>query len=500
VLDQLQMPLVAQLQICAHQDVASFHTPGHQRGQGTQAVFSQLLGPAALRADLPELPELDNLFAPSGAIRQAQELAAQAFGADQTWFLVNGSTAGVIAAILATCQPGDRLILPRNVHQSAISGLILAGAEPVFVMPTYDADWDIAHGVTTENVAAACAQHPDAKALFLVDPTYYGTCADVRSLVQVAHQAGMPCIVDAAHGAHLGFHPELPPSALQAGADLVIQSTHKTLSALTQAAMLHRQGGRIDPSRISRALQLVQSTSPNYLLLASLDAARQQIATQGYARLSQTLALVAPVRSRLANLPGLTVLEPPKTPSSGFFALDRTRLTVGVAGLGLDGFTADEKLRQAFGVICELPAWQNLTFIFGLGTRPQDADQLVAALATLSAQPGDRAGRGRSEPIGPTALPSISPACLSPRQAFFAPTATVGIGEAIGEISAELVCPYPPGIPVLWPGEVITEGAIDLLQAVRQRGGGVTGCADSSLGTLQVIRRGSESVDTLKGK
>jgi arginine/lysine/ornithine decarboxylase len=497
-LDQLQIPLVAQLQLCAHREAASFHTPGHQRGRGASAVLSQLLGPAALRADLPELPELDNLFAPSGAIRQAQELAAQAFGADQTWFLVNGSTAGVIAAILATCGPDDRLIVPRNVHQSAISGLILAGAAPVFVRPTYDAEWDIAHGLSLESVATACAQHPEAKALFLVDPTYYGTCADVRSLVQLAHRFDMPCIVDAAHGAHLGVHPELPPSALQAGADLVIQSTHKTLSALTQAAMLHRQGSRIDPDRIRRALQLVQSTSPNYLLLASLDAARQQIATQGQAQLSQTLALVAQVRSRLANLPGLTVLEPPKTPSSGFFALDRTRLTVGVAGLGMDGFTADEKLRQDFGVICELPTLQNLTFIFGLGTRSQDIDQLVRALATLVAQREDGRGSDCSESIAPTALPQISTAWLSPRQAFFAPSSTVAIGQAIGEISAELVCPYPPGIPVLWPGEEITAAAINLLQAVRQRGGMVTGCADASLSTLRVIRPRSGAIDTLR--
>ncbi len=230
---------------------------------------------------MPELPELDNLFAPEGVILQAQQLSAEAFGADRTWFLANGSTSGVVAAILATCGPGDKIVLPRNVHQSAVSGLVLSGAIPIFITPEYDPTFDIAHSITPTAVSEALARHPDAKAVMMVYPTYYGVCGDIAAIAHIAHQHNIPLLVDEAHGPHFTFHPDLPISALAAGADLTVQSTHKVLSALTQAAMLHTQGMRVDNDRLSKALQLVQSTSPSYLLLASLDVARYQMATQG---------------------------------------------------------------------------------------------------------------------------------------------------------------------------------------------------------------------------
>ena len=245
------MPLVTALQMCAQRSDAPFYTPGHKKGQGVGRSLIHLLGSKVFAADLPELPELDNLFAPQGAILAAQELAAEAFGADRTWFLVNGSSCGVMAAILATCAPGAKILLPRNVHQSAIAGLIHSGAVPVFLQPEYDRALDIAHSITPDSVSAALTQHPDAKAVLMVYPTYYGACGDVAAIAQLAHQHGIPLIVDEAHGAHFAFHPELPIAALAAGADLVVQSTHKTLSALTQAAMLHLRGDRIDVDRVS---------------------------------------------------------------------------------------------------------------------------------------------------------------------------------------------------------------------------------------------------------
>lgn len=469
-------PLLEMLAKCAQSQNAAFHTPGHKRGQGSFAAFRKLIGDRALRADLPELPELDNLFAPQGAIAEAQCLAAETFGAEQTWFLANGSTCGIIAAILAACNPGDKILLPRNVHQSAISGLILSGAIPVFLQPEYDSVLDIAHSVTPETVAIALKQHPDAKAVLIVYPTYYGVCGDLSAIATLAHAAGIPLLVDEAHGAHFAFHPDFPISAMAAGADLAVQSTHKTLSALTQASMLHVQGSRIDRDRISRSLQLAQSTSPNYLLLASLDAARAQMANQGKELMSQTLELANRARSDLRN-----VLE--FSPSLGCFAVDRTRITTTVSHLGLDGFTADEVL-QSFGVTAEFPSLQHLTFIVSLGNTETDINRLIEGCDRLSI----------NTPITPTMknaiqndVQSASTPLLSPREAFFAPSRFLSLEQAIAQISAELICPYPPGIPVLLPGERITEDAIALLQTVLKAGGFISGCSDPTLNQLKVV-------------
>lgn len=491
-LDQTQTPLLSALQAYADRSYAAFHTPGHKRGQGMGRSLTHLLGAQASRADLPELPELDNLFAPQGVIHAAQTLAAQAFGADQTWFLVNGSTSGVMAMMLATCNPGDKIILPRNVHQSAISGLILSGAMPVFVQPEYDPEWDLAHGVTPAAIATALTQHPDAKAVLVVYPTYYGTCSDLAAIAEVTHQRNIPLLVDEAHGAHLAFHPELPTPALAANADLTVQSTHKTLSALTQAAMLHRRGSRVDRDRISQALQLVQSTSPNYLLLAGLDAARHQMATVGKGLMAQTLQLADQARSRLSQIPGLDILQAEQATVSGFWALDRTRLTVKVTGLGIDGFTADEILHQQLGVTCELPALRHLTFILSLGNTAADIERLVQGFWQLAKgveRGGDRGDKGDEEDKGVGSQRLVGEMVMSPRQAWFATTEMVEAEQAIDRISAELVCPYPPGIPVLMPGERITQTAIDDLQQVLASGGMISGCADPDLKTLKVITR-----------
>ncbi len=488
IFDQSQTPLVDRLQACADRATAPFHTPGHKKGVGTGAAISHLFGDAIFRADLPELPELDNLFAPQDVIQAAQALAADAFGADRTWFLTNGSTAGILAAILATCGPGEKIILPRNIHLSAINGLILSGAVPIFLQPEYDAARDIAHGLTPTAVDQALAQHPDTKAVLLVSPTYYGACADIAAIAQRVHQYQIPLLVDEAHGAHFAFHPELPPSALASGADLAVQSTHKTLSALTQAAMVHVQGDRIHRNRLSQALQCVQSTSPSYLLLASLDAARHQMATQGPALLTHTLDLAAWGRSQLATLPGLMTLHAAHASTPGWVALDPTRLTVTVAPLGITGFTADEILHQHCGVTAELPTQQHLTFILSIGNTQADLERLVAGFKTLVTLAATTVVPPAPQfPAPLTALP-MPLAPLTPRATYFAPTETVAIDRASQRISAELVCPYPPGIPVLMPGEVVTVEAIAQLQATLAAGGHLSGCTDPSFVTLRVVK------------
>lgn len=475
MLNQNHTPLLDALKACITHAHAPFYTPGHKRGVGISQPLADLLGKKVFRADLTELADLDNLFAPQGVILAAQDLAAEAFGAAQTWFLVNGSTCGIEAAILATCGTGDKIIMPRNVHSSVISGLILSGAIPIFVNPEYDSVLDIAHSITPEAVQVALQKHPDAKAVLVVYPTYYGVCGNLEAIAHITHQYHIPLLVDEAHGAHFAFHPDLPLSALAAGADLTVQSTHKVLGAMTQASMLHIQGERIDIDRVNKALQLVQSTSPSYILLASLDAARQQMALQGKALMSRTLELAEIARSKISEIPGLTVLNLPN--------LDPTRLTVTVSGLGFTGFAAETILDEKLGVTAELASWQHLTFIISLGNTLSDIEQLVQGFISLAQmKPDDH------PPIQQRLMVWDNLGNVSPREAFFAANEILPLSETCDRICAEILCPYPPGIPVLMPGEIITPQALQYLQQIQAIGGFITGCADPSLKTLKIIR------------
>ncbi len=484
VLNQAQTPIVDALQAWISTSHAPFYTPGHKRGTGMHPLLKERWGSHVFGWDLPELPGLDNLQAPAGIIASAQALAAEVFGAQQTWFSVNGSTAGVIAAILATCGDGDKIILPRNIHSSAIAGIIHAGAVPIFMQPEYHRSTDLAHSITPESVKFALEQHPDTKAVMIVYPTYYGAGGDIGAIAEIVHGYDLPLLVDEAHGAHFGFHADLPPAALTMGADLAIQSTHKLLGALTQSAMLHVNSHRIDRDRLSRCLRLVQTTSPSYLLLASLDAARHQMALHGQELMSQTIELANIARSQIAQIDRLTTLAL-DTPTAGYKYLDPTRLTVTVTDLNLTGFAADEILTQQLGVVAELPSLRHLTFIISLGNTAADIDRLVAAFTTLAANYAE------SEPLD---LQSIDPPdnliaemAITPRQAERASHIQVAIEDAVGKISAESICPYPPGIPVLMPGEIITSEALDYLRQVLDFGGEVVGGSDPNLETIKIV-------------
>jgi len=512
-LDQSTTPLVDALKHCANRQNAAFYTPGHKRGQGITQKHRDLFGTAAFRADLPELPDLDNLFAPEGVIFQAQQLAAEAFGAERTWFLANGSTCGIEAAILATCGPGDKLILPRNVHSSAISGLILSGAIPVYVSPTYSAEWDMPMGVTPESIEAALQENPEAKAVLVVSPTYQGICSNLSAMAQpllrriatITHRHNIPLIVDEAHGPHFAFHPRLPTTAMQSGADIAVQSAHKVLSAFTQAAMLHLQGSKIAPSRLSQSLQLTQSTSPSYLLLGSLDAARYQMATAGKELMTKTLELANQAATQLKKLPGIEVLQPSEidippaqTPPANPKQIstthnptgDPTRLTIKVSDLGLTGFEADDILHTQHNVTAELPALHTLTFIISLGNTPEDINNLIEGFTSLCNSLHGQSSIHQPpihqppihQPLSTTIpLPTV---IKTPRQAFFSKKKALPVDKATGHVSAETICPYPPGIPAILPGELITESAIAHLQTTLAAGGIITGCADPTLATI----------------
>ena len=497
MLDQNQTPLLSALKTSGYRPHAPFYAPGHKQGRGAPPQLQDLLGKGTLRVDLPELPALDNLFAPEGVIHEAQTLAAEAFGADQTYFLANGSTCGIEAAILAICGPGDKIIVPRNAHRSVMAGLVLAGSIPIFVEPEYAPELGLPLGVSVAAIAAVLHHHPDTCAVLLVSPTYHGICSDIAAIAALTQAHGIPLLVDEAHGAHFAFHPCLPEPALAQGADLVVQSTHKVLGALTQASMLHIRGERVNASRLQAALQLTQSTSPSYLLLASLDAARQQMATTGKAWLSSAVELSTSMRSGLSRLPPLKGLAPEDVlPFASVKALDLTRVTVDVSGLGITGLEADEILHQELGVTAELPELRHLTFIVSIGNTTDDREMFLAGFTALREKFATRRRRGRdvssslpTDGLTTRKLPFTQP-LVTPREAFFANTETLSAADAIGGISAETLSAYPPGIPTVVAGERITAAALDYLNCVKQQGGYVTGCSDLSLATLKVLNLG----------
>ncbi|XP_071737088.1 uncharacterized protein [Rutidosis leptorrhynchoides] len=478
-----QPPLVTALKTSAEQNVASFHFPGHNRGRAAPLSLARLIGVQPFRHDLPELPELDNLFAPEGPILDAQKEAAKLFGAKETWFLVGGTTCGIQASVMATCAPGDTLILPRNCHISAFNSMVLSGVIPKYIIPDYDFDWDIACGITPLQVEIAikelATEGRKASAVLVTSPTYHGICSDLEKIALLSHSHNIPLIVDEAHGAHLGFHPSLPRSALSQGVDLSVQSTHKVLCSLTQSSMLHMSGNIVNRERVCQCLQILQSTSPSYLLLASLDAARAQISEKHETIFNKPVEIAMEAKSLIEKIDKVTV----------FKSDDPLRITVGVFNLGLSGFVADDILYDDYGVVSELTGTRSVTFAVNLGTNRDDILRLVSGLQHLSQIHNsirlkeEMRNNICMEPFKESKKVGMR---LSPREAFFASKKKVSYKESIGKVSGELVCSYPPGIPLLIPGEVITEEALSYLVEVKKSGGFVSGAADPSLSSVTV--------------
>ena len=474
-MNQHSAPLLAAAQRYLTIADAPFYMPAHKRGQSIDSEFMALVGENMFRLDLPELPVLEE------PIAQAEELAANAYGCDRTWFLSNGSTCGVQAMLLATCQQGDKILIGRNCHKSAIAGLVLNGANPIYLPTEYLPEFDLDLGVSPKTLESFLSLHPDAKAVMLVSPNYFGVCGDMEKMAAIAHAFNVPLLVDAAHGGHLGFHPELPISAIQAGADLVVQSTHKMAGSLTQSSMLHLQGDRLDHKKVDRALQILQSTSPNFLLLVSLDVARRQMAIHGKELLTETLRLSREARSQLNQIPDLQTFSQIEVPT-----LDDTRLTVMTDGLGMTGFEVDQYLDSQFDVISEMPTLTQLVFSLSLGNRQTDIERLVRGFQELSKEKGKR----KKETLITNYELRITSykSCLTPREAYFAKSDRVDINRAIGRISAESLCPYPPGIPLVCIGEEITLEIVEMLQAILRSGGVINGASDATLATILIIQ------------
>jgi arginine decarboxylase len=480
-----QMPLLAAMQGYLAEQVLPFHTPGHKAGKGAHEILRQLLGSRSLSLDLTVVPGLNDLFDKRGPIYESQKLAATLYGADESYFLVNGTTCGIYAMILATVGPGEKIIVPRNIHRSVMGALILSGAIPVFVRPEVDSVLQIAMNVTTEAVEAAIRQHPEAKAVLVINPTYYGVTSDIAGITMLAHQHGMLVLVDEAHGPHFHFSQHLPVQGINAGADLVVQSTHKILGSLSQSSLLLCRKERINVPRLETMLQLVQSSSPNYILLASLEAAFAHMRESGELLVERSVSLARLARRRINEIPGLCCFGAEKIGGPGVFDYDPTKLVVTVAGLGIRGNDAELWLRHIGKVQAELSDANNLLFLVTLADDEASMEQLLRALTLLAAEHAAAIGE-TAEPFLP--LPYSTPSmCMSPREAVFSRQERVEFARSAGRICAETITSYPPGIPILIPGEQITQVVIGYCMALQKQGFTIIGPEDQSLNTVEVV-------------
>jgi arginine decarboxylase len=463
-----------------------FHVPGHKAGAGADPGLLAALGEDALTLDIPQdIQGIDLGPAPTPYAR-AEQLAADAHGAARAWFLTNGATQGNHALCLALAGPGERVVLQRNSHASMIDGLVLSGGVPTFVAPAYDQELGMAHGVTPDALDAALARAPGARAAFIVSPTYYGMAADVAGCAEVCHAAGVALVVDQAWGPHFGFHPALPPSALQQGADAVLMSTHKIVGSLTQSALLHvAPTGRVDAARLGRMVRLVRSTSQSSLLMASLDAARRQLVVHGEALLSRTMAAGAAARAAIDEVPGVHVIDNELVGRPGVAGWDPLRIVIDVRASGCTGYEVADALRSGYDIHVELATHATLVLVLGLAQPREDLERFAHDFAQVMARL-ERPGEGHA--VVRTSGALVNEVVVSPRDAFLSETDVVAVDDSPGRVSAESIAGYPPGIPALLPGERITEEAIAYLREIKAAGARLHGASDPGFATINVLR------------
>ncbi|MEN6413814.1 MAG: aminotransferase class I/II-fold pyridoxal phosphate-dependent enzyme [Veillonellales bacterium] len=485
---QVETPLLAAMLHYVQDGVVPFHTPGHKQGKGMHPRLGNIIGHDALALDLALMGELDDLHEPHGCIKEAQDLAAELYEADHSFFVVNGTTGGIYAMILTIAGPGEKIIVPRNAHRSIIGGIILSGAIPIFMQPEIDRELGLAMGVSPATVEAAVSRHPDAKGVLIINPTYYGVATDLKRIVDIVHSRGMAVVVDEAHGPHLKFSDKLPIPALDAGADICAQSTHKIIGAMTQCSIVHCREGRVNVPRLKAMLQLVQSTSPNYILMASLDVARMQMGTQGRELIDRAIQLSQWVRQEINKIPGLYCFGEEKLGTPGVYSIDPTKVTVTVKGLGLQGAEAERILRQQYHVQAELSDMYNLLFLITLGDSDKEAHILVDALRDMAVKHCGECDFSAVEDVfANIKYPDSPEGVISPRKALFGNTCTVSFEDSVGLVCAEIVTFYPPGIPLLCPGERISRDVIDYCHRLQEAGLHISGPEDYTLKTIKVV-------------
>lgn len=482
-LDQTKTPLFDALLEYVNNDTIPFHVPGHKKGQGMIGKFKDFVGTNVLSIDVTVFQQVDSLHKPTGVIKEAQELAADAYNADYTFFSIHGTSGAIQAMIMSVVSQGDKIIIPRNVHKSVTAGIILSGADPVYMHPEIDNRVGVALNVTPETVKRTLEQNPDARAVLIVNPTYYGVSTDIAEIAKIVHQYDIPLIVDEAHGPHLHFNSRLPISAMDAGADICAQSTHKIVGSMTQSSLLHVRKGIVDVNRVKTVMSLLQTTSPSYILLASLDCARMQLATEGKKLVDDAIELAGYAREKINSIEGLYCFGEEVLHKEGAYGFDPTKITITCKDIGLSGYELERILAEKYFIQPEMSDLYNVLCVFSFGDTKEKVDKLIKALEEISTEQCCKA-IVKSEVLD---IPSIPESVLTPRDAFNSLTIAVPIEDSIGLISAEFLMAYPPGIPILCPGEIITQEIVNYVRALKAANLYVQGTQDPEVNYIKIV-------------
>ena len=459
--------------------LAHFDVPGHKGGRGNKAL-TEFLGETAMSLDVNSMKPLDNLGHPVSVIKDAQKLAAEAFGADESFFMVNGATAGVQAMIMSTCNTGDKVIMPRNVHRSAINALVVCGALPVYVNPGTNKELGIPLGMPTAAVKKAIEANPDAKAILVNNPTYYGICSNMREIVKLERDNNMLVLADEAHGTHFYFHDELPLSAMEAGADMAAVSMHKTGGSLTQSSILLARH-TVNADYVRQIINLTQTTSASYLLLSSLDISRKNLCLNGYAMYSKTIDFADYARDEINSLGGYYAFGAELVDGGAVYGFDTTKLSVHTRNIGLAGIEVYDLLRDDYGIQIEFGDIGNVLAIISAGDRTMEVERLISAFAEIKRlHEKDKAGLFDHEYIDPQIA-------MAPKDAFYSKKRSMPIRNSVGQISGEFVMSYPPGIPILAPGERITTDIMEHILYAKEKGCFMTGTQDMNVENINVV-------------
>jgi arginine decarboxylase len=459
--------------------VVPFDVPGHKQGRGNPEL-TEFLGEKCLSVDVNSMKPLDNLCHPVSVISEAEKLAAEAFGASHAFFMVNGTTSAVQSMIMSVCKQGDKIIIPRNVHRSAINALIISGAIPVYVNPGVDKRLGIPLGMSLADVRNAILENPDAKAVFVNNPTYYGVCSDLRTITELAHKANMAVLVDEAHGTHFYFGEDMPIPAMKVGADMAAVSMHKTGGSLTQSSIL-LVGERLNAGYVRQIINLTQTTSGSYLLMSSLDISRRNLALRGKEIFGRVSRLAQYAREEINKIGGYYAFSKELVNGDAFFDFDRTKLSVYTRDIGLAGIEVYDILRDEYGIQIEFGDIGNILAIISIGDRELALERLVSALSEIKRlYSRDKTGMFDHEYIEPDVV-------LAPKQAFYSSKRPIPIEQSEGQVCAEFVMCYPPGIPILAPGEKITRETLDYISYAKEKGSFLTGTEDMQIEKINIV-------------
>ena len=478
--NQERAPIFEALQEFKRNRVVPFDVPGHKRGRGNPELV-KFLGESCVGIDVNSMKPLDNLCHPVSVIKEAEEIAADAFGAAYAFLMVGGTTSSVQSMVLSVCKKGDKIILPRNVHRSVINALVVNGAVPIYVNPDMDAKLGIALGMKVSQVEKTIRENPDAVAVLVNNPTYYGICSDLKSIVELAHAHGMKVLADEAHGTHLYFGEDMPVSAMAAGADMASVSMHKSGGSLTQSSFL-LCGPSMNPGYVRQIINLTQTTSASYLLLVSLDVSRRNLALRGKEEFRKVVSLAEYAREEINRIGGYYAYTAELINGDSIFDFDKTKLTINTLGIGLAGIEVYDILRDEYDIQMELGDIANVLAYVSIGGREREIERLISALAEIKRKYSkDNSGMFTQEYIEPKVE-------VSPQAAFYAEKESLPLEKTQGRICSEFVMCYPPGIPILAPGEEITPEIIQYIQYAREKGCSMTGPEDASIKRLNVLK------------